>query len=101
MGIEHGSEKLAKALLKKTRGFFNHEKINESQEWIRRQLYYDFVFKVLKSLDSQDSSSLSGNANAVTFVATMGKNVLKDRKQSQLEELATDVQLLCEKLTNH
>jgi hypothetical protein len=86
------AEKLLKALLKKTRGFYTHEKINETKEWSRRLLYYNFVTKVLKKLDVDLK-----NEKAVTFVNMMRKNVIKDRRQPQLEELAACVQELCEK----
>ena len=100
--IEQGTEKLMLGLLKKTRGFFYHEQKDDVKEWIRRPLYYNFVFKVLKSIEMDfQNVNKQLTANAVTFVTTMSKNVVKDRKQSRLEELAADVQLLCEKLTNH
>jgi len=38
--------------------------------------------------------------NEKSFVTFVKKNVPKDLKQSQLEDLASEVQLICEKFTN-
>ena len=90
--LKHGSPKVTKGLLKKTRSFFNHENVNEPKEWIRRGLYYNFVQKVLRNIEMLETQE-----NAAIFVNMIQKNVVRDRKQPQLEELATDVQILCEK----
>ena len=82
--------------LKKSRGYFKHELKNEPQEWLRRKLYYNSVLKVLKNLDT--SSLLQSNEKS--FVTFVRKNVPKDRKQSQLEDVASEVQLICEKISN-
>ena len=85
-------EKFTKTILKKTRGFFSHEKINQPKEWLRRQLYYRFVVEVFKGLNKgQNTPSI------LAFVNMMKKNVLKDRKQVQLEAVTSEVQELCEK----
>ena len=91
--------KATKGLLKKTRYFFNHENVNEPMEWVRRRLYYSFVQKVLRNIEMlssprEDSHELE---NATIWVNMIQKNVVRDRKQPQLEEPATEVQILCEK----
>ena len=87
------SEKFTKTILKKTRGFFTHEKINlHAKEWTRRQVYYRFVSQVLKGLNKGQTT-----ASIEAFVNTMKKNVLKDRKQAELEALTSEVQEWCEK----
>ena len=83
--------------MKKARGFFKHELKNEPQEWLRRKLYYNSVRKVIKTLDYSSGMLENNQQNFVNFVK---KNVGKDRKQSQLEELASEVQLICEKFSN-
>ena len=83
-------------LMRKARGFFKHELKNEPTEFLRRKLYYNSVLKVMKSMDF--SSKL--DENQLAFVNFVKKNVSKDRKQSQLEELASEVQLICEKVAN-
>ena len=84
--------------MKKARGFFKHELKNEPQEWLRRKLYYNSVLKVMKTLDS---SSGSLEENEQTFVNFVKKNVAKDKKQTQLEEVASEVQLMIEKFPNN
>merc|ERR1712166_396795 len=71
-------------LMRKARGFFKHELKNEPTEFLRRKLYYNSVLKVMKSMDF--SSKL--DENQLAFVNFVKKNVSKDRKQIQLEELA-------------
>ena len=93
------SPKATKGLLKKTRYFFNHENVNEPMEWVRRRLYYSFVQKVLRNIEMLSSSREDSQEleNATIWVNMIQKNVVRDRKQPQLEEAATDVQILCEK----
>ena len=93
--FKHCSPKVTKGFLKKTRYFFNHEAVNEPKEWIRRGLYYTFVQKVLQNMP-QGKTGLG--ENAAIFVNFIQKNVVRDRKQPQLEDLAADVQIICEKL---
>ena len=91
--------KATKGLLKKTRYFFNHENVNLPQEWVRRGLYYSWVQKVLRNIEISSLSNKSEQEweNATIFVNMIQKNVVRDRKQPQLEEPATEVQILCEK----
>ena len=93
------SPKATKGLLKKTRYFFNHENVNLPQEWVRRGLYYSWVQKVLRNIEISSLSNKSEQEweNATIFVNMIQKNVVRDRKQPQLEEPATEVQILCEK----
>ena len=96
MNVQDSESKSLLFLMKKARGFFKHELKNEPQEFLRRKLYYNSVLKVMKTMDF--SSSLEENEKA--FVNFVKKNVAKDKKQSQLEDLASEVQLICEKFTN-
>ena len=95
-------EKLLRIMLKKSRGFYMHELKNEPTEWIRRKLYYNGVLQILKSLDSSRSEKGTKieQDGALQFVNFVKKNVLKDRKQSQIEDVVSQVQLLCEKWTD-
>ena len=96
MNIQDSESKSLLFVMKKARGFFKHELKNEPQEFLRRKLYYNSILKVMKTIDF--SSTLQENEK--TFVNFVKKNVAKDRKQPQLEEVASEVQLLCEKFTN-
>ena len=96
MNIQDSESKSLLFVMKKARGFFKHELKNEPQEFLRRKLYYNSVLKVMKTMNF--SSSLEENEK--TFVNFVKKNVAKDKKQSQLEEVASEVQLICEKFTN-
>lgn len=98
--ISLDEDKLVKALLKKTRAFFSHEKINEPKEWTRRRLYYNFVLKTLQKEHNAEDHRGGGQLHdgVMIFVNMMKKNVLKDRNQAALEEVASNVQELCEKI---
>ena len=96
MNIQDSESKSLLFVMKKARGFFKHELKNEPQEFLRRKLYYNSILKVMKTIDF--SSTLQENER--TFVNFVKKNVAKDRKQPQLEEVASEVQLLCEKFIN-
>ena len=94
--FKHCSPKVTKGFLKKTRYFFNHEQVNEPKEWIRRGLYYTFVQKVLQNITCGKAGKGTAE-NAAIFVNFIQKNVVRDRKQPQLEDLAGEVQIMCEK----
>ena len=84
--IKQEDEKILSRVLYTTRkAFFMHELKNDSKNWVRRICYYNALLQVLKNSDSPK------------FLEFVGKNAPKDRKQSQIEDLAAQVQLLCEK----
>lgn len=96
--IEYGDEKLAFGYLKKSRvAIYIHELKNHPQEWLRRQLYYTFLKQVLVGFVKNPTVKKAESKNC--FIKFVSRNLVKDRKQSQLEELVSEVQLLCEKLT--
>ena len=72
-----------------------HELKNEPEEWIRRKLYYNSILEVLKNPNFDREQT----ENTESFVNYVKKNAPRDRKQTHIEDLASQVLLLCEKRT--
>ncbi len=82
--------------LKKTRGaFYLYETKSEPTEFIRRKLYYASLLTVLKNFAASGEQLSQRQIQLVKFV---NRYLGKDKKQPQLEEVVSDVQLLAEKL---
>ena len=83
---------------KKVRSIFTHEKFHVSSETSRRQLFYKFILRVLENITEHKDKNMQ-NDNSI-FERTLPENIknniskhlLKDRKQSYLEELILQIE---------